>query len=267
MLNPNYKQDKLVANPEFAKETYKMLYSKWLQLGQSISVPAESFLYAYDTKSYRDRTAAAYSGPENTSLLNRLQIKDNQAVVQMAAWMPQVRTDAGTKHEPVGAWVVTEIPVGRGEYVGRKQYVKLPLWSSETQQYLLREVADKIVPPKGGKEQPQPKGWLVDFSTKSVLVDFEGGKVKTKVNVTFDAKGNVVPQTSSRMVEEEAATEMLIVRPDGKLVVRSSRSDDADENRKDVELRWLEWLKQVEARKAALTTGMGDPSEFAPKKP
>ena len=102
--------------------------------------------------------------------------------------MEQVRTDGG-KREPVGAWVVAEMPVGRGEYVGRKQYVKLPLWSSETQQYLLREMADKVV-----KGKYQPKGWLVDFSTKSVLVDFEGGKVKSRTKVRFDEKGQRRPR-------------------------------------------------------------------------
>ncbi len=264
MANPNYLQDKLVANPEFAKETYKMLYSKWLQLDVSITVPAESFLYAYDTKAYREQTAKDYAAADQKELLNRLQIKDNQAVVQMATWMEQVRTDAGTKREPVGSWVVTEIPVGRAEYIGRKQYVKLPLWSSETQQYLLREVADKIVGgPKATKDLPQPKGWLVDFSTKSILVDFEGGKVKSKFNVGFDDKGNVVQKT--RQFEEEVATELLIVRPDGKLVVRSSKSDDIDENRKDVASKWSEWLKLVEGRKSP-TTGMGEPTGFEPKK-
>ncbi|MDT1107490.1 hypothetical protein, partial [Pseudomonas aeruginosa] len=77
-----------------------------------------------------------------------------------------------TQREPVGAGVVAEMPVGRGEFVGRKQYIKLPLWSAESQQYQLREVGDKVLK---GKLQ-QPRGWLVDFSTQSVLVDFEGGR-------------------------------------------------------------------------------------------
>lgn len=264
MLNPNFGLDKYVANPEFAKETYRVLYSKWVQLKESITVPAESFLYAFDTKTYREQTEAAYAG--NKDLLKRLQLQDNQAVVQMATWTEQVKTDTGGKREPVGAWVVAEVPVGRGEYVGRKQYVKLPLWSSESQppQYVLREVPEKIVPPKG-KEAPQPKGWLVDFSTRSILVDFEGGKVKSKFNVGFDDKGNVVSKT--RNFEEDVATELLIVRPDGKLVVRNSRVDEADENRKDVSSKWSEWLKMVETRKTAGAGGMGDDTNpFAPKK-
>ncbi|VTS00915.1 unnamed protein product [Gemmata massiliana] len=260
MHNPNYGQDpKAVINQEFVKEKYKTLYSKWVYLPTSIPVPNESFLYAYDTKTYREQTVAAYEGQRE--LLNRMQLKDNQAVVQVASWMEQVRADAGSKHEPVGAWVVTEIPVGRGEYIGRKQHIKLPLWSSESSQYQFREVADKVIPPKGGKEQPQPKGWLVDFSTKSILVDFEGGRVKGKSSVSFDDKGNVVPRT--RTFEEEVATEMLIVRQDGKLVVRSSQVDEGDEKRKDVAAKWSDWLKAVETHKGAIGTP-GAPGEFNP---
>ena len=161
----------------------KVLYSKWLQLDTAITVPAEFFLYAYDTKTYRDQINTTYlpegreATTESRALNGMLQVKDYQAVVQIATWMEQVKAGEGPKREPIGAWVVAEMPVGRGEYIGRRQYpVKLPLWSSESQQYVLREFADKVA-----KGKYQPKGWLVDFSTRSVLVDFEGGKVKTKV--------------------------------------------------------------------------------------
>src|SRR5262249_28452300 len=142
----------------------------------------------------------------NTYLSNLLQVKDHQAVVQVATWMQDVKTDNGAKREPVGAWVVAEMPVGRGDFIGRRQYVKLPLWSSETQQYNFRELGDKPV-----KGRYTPKGWPVDFTTKSILVDFDGGRVRTKSNVRFDEKGNLVSGT--RTFEEEVGTEMLMVRP------------------------------------------------------
>lgn len=255
MWNPNYKQDAQVANPEFAKESYKTLYSKWLQLETPITVPAESFLYAHDVKAYRDAVDAAYPRDSkeaevratNSAINSLLQVKDNQAVLQVATWMEQVRTDAA-KREPVGGWVVAEMPVGRGEYVGRKQFVKLPLWSSELQQYVLREVGEKVTFNAFGRPTAvQPKGWLVDFSTKSVLVDFEGGRVKTKPRVAFDSKGQVV-NSDRPVLDEDAATEVLIVRADGKLVVRSSQRDDDDPNRAGIVKGWAEWLKEVEKR-------------------
>jgi hypothetical protein len=264
MWNPNYGQDKLVADPEFAKASYQLLHSAWRQLGTAITVPAESYLYAYDTKTYRDQINSAYptEGKEATTetkyLNGLLQVKDHQAVVQVATWMEQVKAGEGIKREPVGAWVVAEMPVGRGEYIGRRQYVKLPLWSSESQQYVLRELTDKIV-----KGKYQPKGWLVDFTTKSVLVDFEGGKLKTKSAVRFDTQGNLINQT--RTFEEESATELLIVRPDGKLVVRNSGVDENDANRKIITSEWSRWVKEVETHKSS-SGEKSEPNPFDPKK-
>lgn len=271
MVNPNFGQTALVANPEFAKESNKLLYSKWAYLETAITVPAESFLYAHDVKAYRDKIEAEYPSvsitaenitatPETKAVNSLLQVKDNQTVLQVVRWMEQVRTDSGAKREPVGSWVVAEMPVGRGEFVGRKQYIKLPLWSSETQQYTLREVADKVV-----KGKFQPKGWLVDFSTRSVLVDFEGGKVKSRVNVRFDERGNAVP-INGRNIDEDAANEVLIVREDGKLVVRSSQADEADAGRKAIVTEWARWVSEVQKRPAGTSGGMGEPNPFDPKK-
>ena len=243
MLNPNFKRDAEVSNPAFA--LVEKIPSLWTPIA-AITVPNEAFLFAIDPAGFRAKLEKEYPDPKdnkdtdnlkNKELRDRLKPRDDQAVVEMCTWMEQVRTDTGGKREPVGGWVVVDVPVGRGEFVGRKQYVKLPVWSSETNQYILRDVADKILTTKvGGKDVTQPKGWLVDFTTKSVLVDFEGGKVKTKI-------GN-------KEVIEDVATELLIVRDDNKLIVKSSATDEANENRKDIVGKWEAWIKTVEARKA-----------------
>lgn len=257
MLNPNWAQDKFVAVPEYAKDSFKVLYSKWVQLDRSIEVPAEAFLYAHDVKTYREATDAALK--DQKELLKKVQVQDHQAVLQTATWMQQVRLDNTSKREPVGAWVVAETPVGRGEYIGRKQYVKLPLWSSEGAQYQLREVADKVL-----KAKEQPKGWLVDFSSnKSILVDFEGGRVRGKSAYRFDSQGQLVQQSRDK-IEDDAATEVLILRPDGKLVVRNSAIDEADENRKTIATEWARWVSEVEKRKTA-ANGPAAGGEFGRK--
>lgn len=257
MLNPNFKQDQLVAVPEYAKESFKVLYSKWIQLDTAISVPPEAYLYAHDVKAYREATEAAYQGQRE--MLNKMQVKDNQAVLQIATWMQQVRTDNSSKREPVGTWVVSDVPVGRGEFVGRKQYVKLPLWSSENARYVLREVADKVFP----RAKEQPKGWLVDFTrNRSILVDFDGGRVKTRLQTRFDANGQRV--AGQQDFTEDAATEVLILREDGKLVVRNSAVDAADPNRVGITTEWDRWLKEVEKVKAAGGAGP-DGGPFNPK--
>lgn len=212
-----------------------------MPLEGSLTVPTEDFLFASDRNQYFTDTAAAYKEPSLKPLLSAMQVKDHQAVVQAVKWMESIRMEG--KHEPIGGWVMAEMPVSRGEYIGKKTFVKLPLWSSERNEYVFREI------PAGAVKGPnQPKGWLVDFSSKSILVDFEGGKLNPKV-------GNRSLQT------EEAASELLIVRPDGKLLVRRSDQDAADQNRKELAASWDAWLKKVETRPAG-TVGTGDDNPF-----
>ena len=241
MLNPNHgdKMLPLVSNPAFTKE--KELYSPWTQVRDPITVPTEAFVYAVDPAVYRKKIEEEYKEQKDKELRDRLQAKENQAVVEMHTWMEEVRISSNQR-EPVGAWVVADIPVGRGEFIGRKHYVKLPLWSSVTTQYILREIAEKLITAKKGTQEPtQPKGWLVDFTTRSVLVDFEGGRVRTRIN--------------NRDATEDVGTEMLILRADGKLEVKRSLDDEGAAERQKTVGEWEGWIKKVETRKEA---GMGD---------
>jgi hypothetical protein len=235
MENPNFGKPETVANRAWAtEEKYKVLLSKWVPLPEPLTVPSESFLYAGDPAAFRKMVEEANPGNAHKELREKLQARDNQAVVEVQQWMEQVRLDAVGKREPVGGWVIAEMPVGRGEYVGKKTYVKLPIWSSAETAYMLRELPDNTV--KKGKEQP--KGWLVDFTSRYILVDFEGGKVSTAVS------GN-------RKIVEDAGTEMLVLRPDGKLMVRNSAVDAGNPTRRSLEAVWEAWVKEVEKRKAA----------------
>lgn len=248
MRNPNYKHTKEVSKPADAEREF--LDSPWVQLADAITVPSETFVYAADWGDYSKRIKEEHE--KERELRQRLEAKEYQAVVETCTWMEQVRTGDGGKREPVGAWVVADFPVGRGEYVGRKSYVKLPLWSSETKAYVLREIPDKVIPKIPGLKEPaQPKGWLMDFTTnKSILVDFEGGRVRTRVG--------------GREVVEEVATEMLLLRPDGKLIVKRSLDTEADGLHKQIVSDWEKWLKAVTDRKAS---GSDDPSGFSPRPP
>jgi hypothetical protein len=245
MQNPNFGHEKEVANPAHAN--IKELYSPWALLTKTITVPTESFMYAIDPSAYRKKIEEEYKEREQKELRDRLlwPAQHSMAVVELCTWMEEVRLDAtSTRREPVGAWVVGDMPVGRGEYVGRKTYVKLPLWSSETNQYIFREVPDKILPKSfGAKEVTQPKGWLVDFTVrpegKSILVDFEGGKVVTK------------PASGRQPTVEDCATEMLIVDQYGKLLVKSSLAAEDDPTRKKIVDGWEKWIKDVADRKAS----------------
>lgn len=246
MKNPNFGRKAEVSKPADADK--ELLLSPWV-VTDPIPVPAETFLFATDWEAYTRKIREEYD--REPQLKSRLEAKEHQAVVETLSWMEQVRTGDGGKREPVGAWVVADYAVGRGEYIGRKQYVKLPLWSSENMSYVLRELPDKIVTRTGTKETSQPKGWLMDFTNnKSILVDFEGGKTRTRVG--------------TKEVTDEIATEMLVLRGDGKLVIKRSTDAQTDSDRKEIVSKWENWLKEVVARKDG---GGDDGSGFAPRPP
>lgn len=251
LINPNFGNPKSMSNPVLATDpAFKVLSGPWTRLTQSLTVPAESFVFAYDPAKYDEEVKGAYAkGP----LLKRFELPpgNTHTVVQKLSWLEQVRVDQGNQREPIGAWVAAEMPVPRGGFVGRKTYVKLPLWSSEENRYTLREApAEKL---GKGKDAAAPKGWMVDFSGRDVLVDFDGGKVTTRVG--------------SKTVVEDVATELLIARPDGRLTVRGSAADMANPERVRNTAEWAKWQSDVEAGATAATgTGGNDPFGRPPMK-
>jgi hypothetical protein len=248
LINPNFGNPKSMANPvEATDPRFKVLLGPWTRLTQSLTVPAESYLFAYDPVKYEEDVKAAYTkGP----LLKRFDLPNGNThtVVEKLTWLEQVRVDQGNQREPVGAWVAAEMPVARGGFIGRKTYVKLPLWSSEENRYTLREVQTEKV--GKGKDATAPKGWLVqEFVGRDVLVDFDGGKVATRVGL--------------KTVTEDVNTELLIVRPDGRLMVRGSRDDMANAERQRDTGEWTRWVREVET--APPVTGSGVPGAFERK--
>ena len=252
MRNPNFGQRDKVSKPDDAKREF--LEGPWVQIPQIVTVPSEMYFYAFDSDAYLNnvKDLVERSGKELAlkNLLEERGVQDGtRAVIQMHSWLPQVRIDgAGNKTEPVGSWVVAEMPVARGEYIGRRQLIELPLWSAGLVNYVLRELSGgvKVFGIKDAKNQP--KGWPVNFKTPLILVDFEGGRSKTNI--------------AGREVTDDSSTEMLILRPDGKMLVRSSAQDMEEANRKARNENWDAWLKRVKERKEVPATGApGAPGE------
>jgi hypothetical protein len=274
MQNPNMLEKEMVANPALVGPQYEFLRSRWTEIPALVTVPPESFVSAFDPKAYETHVNKMF-GPgaganARSDLLNLLKLRvskvkpgidgrggeayQNQAVVQIQRWEERVQTEAGGKQEPIGTWVVAEVPVGRGEYVGRRQYVRLPLWSSVIEGYVLRATPDTL-PPTRPKEKPKelPPGWLVNLTTPDILVDFEGGITRTSLS------------SVRASVEEDSATELLIAEPTpgGGTVLRVKNSgvDMADRARGERTKNWEEWLRTAEARKVE---GSGQPGENNP---
>jgi len=239
MKNPNFGLKGRVGRDDDAKQ--EILYGRWVIIPQKETIPYESFLYAYDANKYLDQSKAisdaAGKDPKIAQLMEDREIREGKrAVVQVQTWMPQLRLDgAGAKTEPIGTWIVSAMPVAPGEYIGRRQLVELPLWSAGIVNYVLRELSGGVKVANLKDPKNQPKGWPVNFRTLSVLVDFEGGKSKTRVN--------------DKDVFDDAASELLIIRPDGKMIVRSSADDMLEANRAKRNKDWDEWLIRVKARK------------------
>lgn len=245
MKNPNHNQfDKVSRKSDATVET---LRGPWAQLPEVITIPPESFVYAGDAEEYLREVDVLWKRygrePKLRDIMEHRQVQEGRrAVVQFETWMPQIRIDgSGNKTEPIGTWVVAEMPVAAGDYIGRRQLVELPLWSASQQAYVLRDLAGGV---KIAGVKNQPKGWPVNFRTLSVLVDFEGGK--TKANL------------ADRTITDDSATEVLILRPDGKLLVRNSAADREDPARKQRQDTWDSWLTRVKERKDAPPTMPGD---------
>jgi len=231
IANPNLGKDKQVGRPEDA--TLNELVGPWAEVlfnkdghkTAAISVPAETFVYAYS----HDPKAP----------------QKDHAKVQIQAWFPQVRTDKTNPNavDDVGDWIVEDMEIGRGQYVSGVKSVKLPVWDPKQDRYQFKDM-------KGTKPGTASalKGVVpIEFGAGALLVDFEGGKLQQQI------KG--------RTVQDEPGVEMLLVTGDGKLVLRNSAADKHEANRLMREKDWLAW--QEETKKSTDTTkpagGSNDP--------
>jgi hypothetical protein len=242
MRNPNKGMDAYVSQPGFAK--IERLESPWWTVPVAPPIPPETYFYAIAPKTYEKKVKEKFD--RNTAMLELLLPKEGKTVVQIHEWAQEVRLNANAK-EPIGTWIVGEVPVGPGEYIGRKHLVQLPTWSAERTAYALKELPGgiKLKPPA----KDPPKGWLVDLTTDAVLVDFEGGKFRGQVN--------------NNSVQDESDVEMLVVRPDGSVAVRNSASDATYAPRANREKSWDEWIKKAEEQGNQLSQpGMGGSGGF-----
>jgi hypothetical protein len=242
MRNPNFGKDALVSQPGFAK--LERLESPWWTVPGAATIPPETYFYAITPKTYEKKVKEKFE--RNSAMQELLLPKEGKTVVQIHEWAQEVRLNANAK-EPIGTWIVGEVPVGPGEYIGRKHLVQLPTWSAERTAYALKELPGgiKFKPPA----KDPPKGWLVDLTTQAVLVDFEGGKFRGQIN--------------NNSVQDDADVEMLVVRPDGSVMVRNSATDTAFKPREDRQKSWDEWIKKAEEQGSRLSQpGMGGSGGF-----
>lgn len=229
MKNPNYGlKVPAVAKESDAKES--VLYGPWVQIARpdgspmSVTVPSDANMYVVDPVEYSKSVRDKFKDPQVLQLLDNA--NGRHPVVEVQQWLQKVTIE--NSEEPIGTWVVADLPVSRGEFIGRKQLITLPLWSSQKVKYILQELPKYKV---FGLKKDQPKGVLVDFTTTNICVDYEGGKLSRLAG--------------DRSIEDDGAVEMLILRADGSVGVRSSAVDTADADRTERVKKWEEWIDRV----------------------
>jgi hypothetical protein len=216
---PHKEKYNLVSRP--ADADVEIIESPWTDVKETVSVPQEKFLFAVDP-------LPDPKDPKGRWLNNPL--KEGQGLLQIQRWMSNI-TAFGNNKEPVGDWVVADVVATRGTYLGGKQFVNLPLWSSEENKYLLREV-----PPERGRKESR-RGVVFDPTrpgSRFAVVEVEGGMSEFRHPI------------KSINMREETATEVMLMDDDGNLQVRSSYSDRFDDSRAKREESWKAWIERTQ---------------------
>jgi hypothetical protein len=194
MVNPNYLQNSKVVYAQLAKE--ETIEAPDFTPVPRVNIPYDISWYAMDEDG---------NHPDGTQ-------------AQIHHWLEEILTSPkGGVSLSVGDWSVLEkLALNRGEYIGQRKKVELPVWNPESDGYeLARSTQDKL----------SPKKVEVDFTVRTLnagdpalLVDYQGGRSRR----IFDQS----------TVSDEEPVRFLVFSPDGKLLVRNSADDIGNEARK-----------------------------------
>jgi hypothetical protein len=174
-------------------------------------------------------------------------VPPNKAAIQIHQWHDDTR--AGEYEKKIADWVIAErLLVERGDTIGRRQVeVEIPTWDEMRGHFhlgLIYTVLAKV----GGKPvyKEVRKGPVpVDFGQ----VDKGGQVVVEKGPVVVDFVAGRRNYSELKGATEDASLEMLLMMPDGKLIVRNSRDDSDEETPSGAER-----LRRYDAWRARLTS-------------
>jgi hypothetical protein len=220
MMNPNYGRAR-DTTPELARD--KGLKSKWVRVPHVVTVPPDQVVYALNLPDSGLNAAMKKLEPWRWALPPYPAPQErNQAAVQIHRWVDSYLADPADEktRRTVGEWLVAaRVLVQRGEYVHDLDYrVLVPVKPLDVFVYEL----DTRPKAKFGKDRHLMS---VAFGDESLLIDFGGGKTQY---TSWD--GFASPPTS-KQVWDESPLELLIMRPDGKMIARKAAADTADKER------------------------------------
>jgi hypothetical protein len=211
MRNPNFKRAKDIASPELAKSEH--VSSEWVYVPGQIGIPADFSFYAIDQRELNPRQFADAKRP------NR-----DETVVQLHRWLDWAGRELWSGAEPIGDWAIAErVLVRAGEYIGGSQEVELPIWSWLGARFVLASnPADRsnsrIAIPFTDEQEIAP-----------LLVDYKGGDL------------------GPTGIHGRLPRELLILMPNGRLIVRNSAADELSPDRRE---HYDHWRRRVEKIKA-----------------
>lgn len=255
LKNPNYgKNDQVSKKSDADMEELPPLDEHWYVFPQKVSVPQGGYHYVVDWTKPDPKAAYSLRAP-----------RDGEAIIQFQRWYDYMDLSERVS-EPIGDWVLADMLATRGMYVkdatdtsklkesdprSGKAFTPVPFWSSVDNAFVLREIPGDPKPPKG---KEQRKGAVIEpIRAKALLtVEVAGGKVSARIPPNPGQATNRTPRT-----DDDAATEVLFMYPDGTLEYRNSARDKGDPDRKDRETKFRQWVKDTEEKVPVGTPAKG----------
>lgn len=213
--NPNYKQEKLVAAPEFAKD--EVLNGAW-SAPTRVTFEPDSMIFAGE----RERAKGSTDDREK-----------DKVPVQLHKWLGKVETvdRSDRDYTIVGDWWIERLLVGRGEHIGRSPDLAPPANETNLVQWVSHAL-DTVQQKIGADVQKKTR--TPDLYTNSILVDFEGG--------SYQSFRSAINNNNKK---EDVPAEVLILEPDGRLIARHISEDRNDEGRKQRFDHWKTWIDKL----------------------
>lgn len=211
MANPNYQKEKVVAYPGLAKPQF-IYANEWTDVPKT-DVPLETFWYAVDDRPQVDHV-----------------------VLQIHKWVDETITDPNNDVKvPVADWVVWDkAPAYRGDYIGKVERVQVPIWFVEKERYeLARDNKRRNLPDTSARIPVDFTVTQAGANSPAILVDWSGGKQS-------------LTRIGREQAKEDVALQLLVMNPDGKLVLRNTSAETENEERTgraDANKKWLAQVK------------------------
>ena len=231
VANPNYGKRNEVHQQVYADAKELLSDGEWTET-PAFKVPETFHLYAVDQYQV-DLVAANIANEKDPKTKKKIiaSLEHDHAVVQLHRWFGQT----GSNNDPylIGDWAIAErVIVRKGAHIAQSSNgqseipVEIPTWNKGKGAFEMRQ--EVVKGPKGKGPQVQ-NGVTLDFvplvlapdgkrySTSHMLVDFEGGKL------VAGGKDRRFPSLAP--ITEDAAMDLLMLTPDGRLIVQNTRAD------------------------------------------